>query len=152
MITSLGDAPLFAGLSAADCAEFEQRMQRCDFAPQSMIVREGGAGDAAYVVLSGLVAVRRKDPESGMEFLLAELGPGQMFGEMALLTKKPRTASVVALEPTSCATLSRADFERVMRQHPAVALAVASAFAERLDRANQHAGVDFEIGRASCRE
>src|SRR5438552_4029730 len=143
MISSLADIPLFAGLSPAECAEFEQRMQRCDFVPQSVIVREGGAGDAAYVVLSGLVAVRRKDPDSGMEFLLAELGPGQMFGEMALLTKKPRTASVIALEPTTCAMLSRADFERVMREHPVVALAVASAFAERLERANQHAGVDF---------
>ena len=143
MISSLADIPLFAGLSPAECAEFEQRMQRCDFVPQSVIVREGGAGDAAYVILSGLVAVRRKDPDSGMEFLLAELGPGQMFGEMALLTKKPRTASVVALEPTTCATLSRADFERVMREHPVVALGVASAFAERLEHANQHAGVDF---------
>ena len=66
-----------------------------------------------------------------------------MFGEMALLTKKPRAASVVALEPTTCAMLSRADFERVMREHPGVALGVAAAFAERLDRANQHAGVDF---------
>jgi len=63
MISSLADIPLFAGLSPAECAEFEQRMQRCDFVPQSVIVREGGAGDAAYVVLSGLVAVRRKDPD-----------------------------------------------------------------------------------------
>ncbi|HEY3043611.1 MAG TPA: ATPase, T2SS/T4P/T4SS family [Vicinamibacterales bacterium] len=143
MISSLADVPLFAGLSPTECAEFEQRMQRCDFVPQSVIVREGGAGDAAYVILSGLVAVRRKDPDSGMEFLLAELGPGQMFGEMALLTKKPRTASVVALEPTTCAMLARADFERVMREHPVVALGVAAAFAERLEHANQHAGVDF---------
>jgi type IV pilus assembly protein PilB len=143
MIASLADIPLFAGLSPGECAEFEQRMQRCDFIPQSVIVREGGPGDAAYVILSGLVAVRRKDPETGMEFLLAELAPGQMFGEMALLTKKPRTASVIALEPTTCAALSRADFERVMREHPVVALGVAAAFAERLDRANQHAGVEF---------
>src|SRR5436190_20929114 len=143
MISSLGEIPLFAGLSAAECTEFEQRMRRCDFLPQGIIVREGGAGDAAYVILSGLVAVRRKDPDTGMEFLLAELGPGQMFGEMALLTKKPRTASVVAIEATTCAALSRSDFERVMREHPVVALGVAAAFAERLDRANQHAGVEF---------
>jgi type IV pilus assembly protein PilB len=143
MISSLADISLFAGLAPAECAEFERRMQRCDFVPQSVIVREGGAGDAAYVIMSGLVAVRRKDPDTGMEFLLAELGPGQMFGEMALLTKKPRTASVVALEPTTCAMLARVDFERVMREHPVVALAVAAAFAERLEHANQHAGVEF---------
>src|SRR3954467_5613415 len=143
MISSLADIPLFAGLPPAACAEFEQRMQRCDFVPHTAIVREGGAGDGAFVILAGLVAVRRKDPDTGMEFVLAELGAGQMFGEMALLTQKPRTASVVALEATTCAMLSRADFERVMREHPAVALALAAAFAERLDRANQHAGVEF---------
>ena len=143
MISSLSAVPLFAGLQPLECAALEQRMQRCDFVPQSVIVREGSAGDAAFLILSGRVAVRRKDPESGVEFLLSELGPGQMFGEMALLTKKPRAASVVAIEPTSCAKLMRPDFERVMHEHPEVALGMAAAFAERLERANQHAGVDF---------
>jgi type IV pilus assembly protein PilB len=143
MISSLSDIPLFAGLSPSECARFEQRMKRCDFLPQAVIVREGAPGDSAFVVLSGQVAVRRKDPDSGLEFSLAELGAGQMFGEMALLTHKPRTASVVAVAPTTCATLSRDDFEDVMRALPEVALALAAVFAERLDRANQHAGVDF---------
>ena len=143
MISSLSAVPLFAGLQPLECAALEQRMQRCDFAPQSVIVREGSAGDAAFLILSGRVAVRRKDPESGVEFLLSELGPGQMFGEMALLTKKPRAASVVAIEPTSCAKLMRPDFERVMHEHPEVALGMAAAFAERLERANEHAGVGF---------
>jgi type IV pilus assembly protein PilB len=143
MISSLRDVPLFAALSPDDCARFEQRMRRCDFVPQAVVVREGAADDAAYVILSGLVAVRRKDAATGMDFLLAELGPGQTFGEMVLLTKKPRTATVVALEPTTCAVLARDDFERVMREHPDVALQLAAAMAERLDRANQHAGVEF---------
>jgi type IV pilus assembly protein PilB len=143
MTAVLADIPIFTGLSAAECAEFSQRMQRRDYIPHSTIVREGAAGDAAYVVLSGLVSVRRKDPDSGLEFSLAELGPGQIVGEMALLTRKPRTASVVAEEATTCAVLTREDFERVMREHPHAALALAAAFAERLDRANQHAGVEF---------
>ena len=62
MISSLSDMPLFAGLSPAECAEFEQRMKRCDFAPQSAIVREGSAGDAAFVILAGLVAVGARIP------------------------------------------------------------------------------------------
>ena len=143
MISSLSDVPLFAGLKPAECAALEQHMQRCDFVPQTVIVREGSAGEAAFLILSGKVAVRRKDPDSGAEFVLSELGPGQMFGEMALLTQKPRTASVVAIESTSCAKLGRADFERVMHDFPAVALGLAASFAERLERANQHAGVDF---------
>ena len=148
MASSLNDVALFAGLSAADCALLEQRMLRCDFVPQSVIVREGSAGDAAFLVLSGRVAVRRKDADLGIEFLLNELGPGQMFGEMALLMQKPRTASVVALEPTTCAKLARADFERVLHDHPEFALGMAVSLAERLERMNQHSLVEFvNLGR-----
>ena len=143
MISSLSDISLFSGLAPAALAEFERRLQRRDYVPHATIVREGGAGDSAFIILAGRVAVRRKDPESGMEFMLAELGPGQMFGEMALLTRKPRTATVVALEATSCAALTLEDFERVVQEHPSVALGLARATAERLEIANQHAGVDF---------
>jgi CRP-like cAMP-binding protein len=80
------------------CAAIEQHMQERDFAPQTSIFREGQRGDAAFLIRAGLVAARRKDPDSGVEFLLSELGPRQMFGEMSLLTNKPRAASVVALE------------------------------------------------------
>ncbi len=143
MVPSISELPLFAGLSATECAAVEARMQRRDYAPQTAIVREGQRGDAAFVILEGLVAVRHKDPESGVEFLLSELGPCQMFGEMALLTNKPRTASVIALESTSCAVLERTDFERLIRAHPEIALGLAQVMADRLERANQQAGVDF---------
>jgi type IV pilus assembly protein PilB len=135
--------PLFSGITPADCAQLEQRMPRREFPPQAVIVRESTPADAAYVVLSGLVAVRRKDPDSGIEFLLAELGPDQMFGEMGMLTRKARTASVVALEATTCAVLDRPLFEAMMRSLPAFALSLTGALAERLDRANQHAGVEY---------
>jgi type IV pilus assembly protein PilB len=140
---SLGDLSLFAGLSPAETSELESRLRRREYAPQQTIVREGGAGDAAYLVVSGLVAVRHKDADSGVEFLLAELGPGQMFGEMALITGKPRTASVMAIEQTSCAVLERADFERALQEHPGIALALARVMAERLEKANRNAGIDF---------
>ena len=143
MESVLARLPLFAGLPPDLCAELEARMQRRDFPPQAVIVREGSAGDAAFVVLSGLVAVRRRDKDSGLEFTLDELGDGHMFGEMALLTGKPRTATVVALQPTTCAMLARTDFERVLREQPQVAVALTAILAERLDKANQHAGVDF---------
>ncbi len=143
MIVSLGEVPVFSGLSPVARAELERRMQRREFLPQSVIVREGGAGDAAFILLSGRVAVRRKDPASGVDFLLSELGPGQMFGEMALLTNRPRTASVVALESTVCALLTRADFERVMREQPDFALGMTAALAERLQAVNQRVGIEF---------
>src|SRR5688500_4043482 len=143
MESFLSRLPFFAGLSSADQATLEQRMPRREFAPQTVIVREGTPADAAFVVLSGLVAVRRRDAGSGVDFLLSELGPDQMFGEMAFLTKKARNATVTAIEATTCAVLDRQLFEGMMKSLPAFALSITSALAERLDRVNQHVGVEF---------
>jgi type IV pilus assembly protein PilB len=124
-------------------ARLAPRMRRREFAPRAVIVREGSTDDSAFLVLSGRVAVRRKDPDSGIEFLLAELGEGEMFGEMALLTRKPRTASVVALEPTTCAILEQSELDRLLAEHPSVGRGLMAALAERLEAANRHAGIDF---------
>jgi len=143
MSTVLGQLPLFTGLPPDAHNKLEAQMIRRDYAPQSVIVKEGGAGDAAFVVLAGLVAVRRLDKATGLEFTLNELTPGQMFGEMALLTGHSRGASVVALEPTTCAILERADFERVLEEHPQMSILLTRFLADRLEKANQRAGVDF---------
>ena len=118
-------------------------MRRREFAPRAVIVREGSSDDSAFLVISGRVAVRRKDPESGIEFLLAELGEGEMFGEMALLTRKPRTASVVALEATTCGIVEQSDFDQLLAEHPAAVRAMMAALADRLEAANRHVGIDF---------
>ena len=139
----LGRLPLFTEVSSDALARLEHRMRRRDFAPRSVIVREGTADDSAFIVLSGRVAVRRRDPDIGIDFLLAELGEGQMFGEMALLTRKPRTASVVALDATTCGILDQSDFDQLLAEQPSAARAMMAALAERLDVANRHIGVDF---------
>lgn len=139
----LHQVPFFSGLSPEACALLETHTRRRDYVPQSVIVREGSTDGAAYVILSGRVAVRRRDPDSGVDFILAELGTGQMFGEMALLTGQPRTASVLALEATSCAVLERAAFEQALGAHPELASAMMRMLAERLIETNRRAGVDF---------
>jgi type IV pilus assembly protein PilB len=139
----LSRLPLFADVSPEMLARLEHRMRRREFAPRAVIVREGSSDDSAFLVLSGRVAVRRKDPESGIEFLLAELGEGEMFGEMALLTRKPRTASVVALEATTCGIIEQSDFDQLLTEHPAAVRAMMAALADRLDAANRHVGIDF---------
>jgi type IV pilus assembly protein PilB len=139
----LSRLPLFADVSPESLARLEHRMRRREFTPRSVIVREGSSDDSAFLVLSGRVAVRRKDPESGIEFLLAELAEGQMFGEMALLTRKPRTASVVALESTTCGIIEQSDFDQLLAEHPAAVRAMMAALADRLEAANRHVGIDF---------
>ena len=139
----LSRLPLFADVSPETLARLEHRMRRREFAPRAVIVREGSSDDSAFLVLSGRVAVRRKDPESGIDFLLAELGEGEMFGEMALLTRKPRTASVTAIEATTCGIIEQSDFDHLLAEHPAAVRAMMAALADRLDAANRHVGIDF---------
>jgi type IV pilus assembly protein PilB len=139
----LHQVPVFSGLAPSALAAIEARMHRRDFVPQTTIVREGSTDGAAFFILAGKVAVRRRDPDTGVDFVLAELTGGQMFGEMALLTGQPRTASVVALEATTCAVLEPADFELVLAAHSDVTIAIMRMLAVRLVDANRHAGVDF---------
>ena len=85
----------------------ESRFRPREYAPQQAIVKEGGPGDAMFFITSGRVEVRKKDPNTGIDFLLSELRAGMSFGEMALLTGKPRVATVVAVEPTTCSVLDQ---------------------------------------------
>ncbi len=91
-----------------------------------VIVRQGEIGTGFFIVASGSVRVVR-DGET-----LADLGPGEFFGELSVLDGKPRNAQVVSREPTTCLALASWDFESVVREHPAVALAILRELAGRL--------------------
>jgi serine/threonine-protein kinase len=82
------------------------------FPAGALIVREGDAGDAAFIIVSGRCEVRRATP-SGSETVLT-LGPGDVFGEMAILTQGTRTASVVAVEDTTVLLVTAAVLEQEM--------------------------------------
>ncbi|GIK85036.1 MAG: cyclic nucleotide-binding protein [Betaproteobacteria bacterium] len=83
----------------------------------AVLMRQGDPGDDMYLVLSGSVAVQIVTA-SGEPVRVDAIATGGVVGEMALLTGQPRTATVVALEPTEVASLSRADFEAVAQRHP----------------------------------
>src|SRR5512135_863090 len=134
---------LFSALSIEDCQQVVKRMKRRDFPPNQVIVREGQPGNSMFFITSGLVEVRKKDPNTGIDFLLSEMGPGQNFGEMSLLTGKPRTATVTAVQPTTCAVLEQPDFQNVLLQYPKIGLALTTILAERLEEANKQSGIEF---------
>jgi type IV pilus assembly protein PilB len=134
---------LFSGLPYEECLLIESHIRVREFAPQQTIVKEGGPGDAMFFITSGAVEVRKKDPSTGIDFLLSELKAGTCFGEMALLTGKPRAASVVALEPTSCSVLEQRAFDEVLVTSSKVGLAMSRVLAERLDEADQQTGIEY---------
>jgi type IV pilus assembly protein PilB len=134
---------LFSLLSSAECDAIVRRLKRRDFPPQFYVVRENQPGDSMYFITAGKCEVRKKDPNTGIEFLLTELGPGACFGEMAMLTGKPRTASVVSTEPTTVGVLDRNDFQALVVQHPKIGVSLMRILAERLERASENVGVEF---------
>lgn len=134
---------LFRALSYEECMAVESRLKPTEFAPLQVVVKEGGPGDSMFFIQSGAVEVRRKDPNTGIDFLLTELKAGCCFGEMALLTGKPRAASVIAIEPTTCGVLEHADFEEVLLAYPKIGLALSRVLADRLEESNQATGIEY---------
>ena len=134
---------LFSGLSYDECLAVEDKLKRRELPPNQVVVKEGGPGDSMFFINAGSVEVRKKDPNTGIEFLLTELKAGACFGEMSLLTGKPRTATVTTLEPTLCSTLESADFEALVRAHPKVALALSRVLAQRLEESNEQTGLEY---------
>jgi HlyB family type I secretion system ABC transporter len=101
-----------------------RRLVAASFVPQSfrfgeVIVREGDDADAFYVVVSGRARVVKEAPD-GQEVTLAVLGPGDSFGETALLEHGPRTATVRASEDVEALRLDRALFEPLVATNPSV--------------------------------
>jgi len=112
----VSQSPLFEHLSPAERDLLVCRFQEESFEPGELILRQGDEGDRFYVLCEGHVQVRRSDPGEA-ERILADLGPGQFFGEQALLHSAPRDASVVATTSVRGWSLERDDFEDVLRHY-----------------------------------
>lgn len=90
------------------------------FPRNSVLINEGDQGDTLYVILSGRVKVFSSN-EHGREFVIDFQGPGEYVGEM-MLDGEPRSASVMTVEPTTCAVVNRAQFREFILAHPDFAL------------------------------
>jgi tetratricopeptide (TPR) repeat protein len=89
------------------------------FDPPEVIVREGDPGTSFFLIEEGDVEVQTQDP-SGKPLVLAQLGAGEFFGEVSVLTGKPRTATIVARTPVTLIEISKRDLDRIARQFPDV--------------------------------
>jgi putative ABC transport system ATP-binding protein len=99
-------------LPPATLAELSQKMLEERFPAGSWIIRQGNEGDKLYLLKKGKAEVVKE--ELGMMQTLRQLSPGDVFGEISLITNRPRTASVRAVEDIQCLSLSKQDFDRAM--------------------------------------
>ncbi|MFB0522023.1 MAG: cyclic nucleotide-binding domain-containing protein [Desulfatiglandales bacterium] len=117
----LSESPLFEDIAKEKLDEITQALQGKVVPARTIIFRQGDPGDSFYLINSGKVRVFRKDRD-GVGTDLSQLGPGQSFGEMALLTGEPRSANVEASEETHLSVLTKDQFDRILRDYPQVSL------------------------------
>jgi CRP/FNR family cyclic AMP-dependent transcriptional regulator len=99
------------------------------FPKNAVIINEGDRGDSLFVILAGRVKVYVSD-DDGREMVLDSHGPGDYVGEMAL-DGRPRSASVMTLEPTTCAIVTRDDLRTAIAGNPDIAMALIATLIER---------------------
>lgn len=120
--------PLFASLSERERDQVAQRADEVDVAEGKHLIDEGQFGYEFFVIEEGNAQVRHGDET------IAQLGPGDFFGEIALVEEQRRTASVIATSPMRAIVMFRRDFRQMESELPEVAARIRQAIEDRKDR------------------
>jgi CRP/FNR family cyclic AMP-dependent transcriptional regulator len=126
-IELLKRVPLFAGCTKAELREVAISSDEIDLPAGRVLTREGQRGREFFVLVSGTAQVTRNDKT------LANLQGGDWFGEIALLTHTPRTATVTATSPVQVLVLTDRAFKRVVESMPRIAIKVLASVGQRLE-------------------
>jgi CRP-like cAMP-binding protein len=126
-IDLLKQVPLFAGCSKAELREVALSTDEIDLRDGHVLTREGRPGREFFILVEGTANVTQDGKE------IAELKHGDWFGEIALLTHRPRTATVTATSPVRVLVLTDRAFRRVVETMPRIALKVLASVGQRLD-------------------
>jgi len=127
----------FRSLAEEDLHKIATVCREEQFAPGDMICREGSPADRFYIIVEGAVEVW-KDWGDAEADLLARHGPGHMFGEMALIDELPRSATVVAAEPSRLLSIGREDFHRIIHENASVALTIMRSVSSMVRVSNEN--------------
>jgi CRP/FNR family cyclic AMP-dependent transcriptional regulator len=128
---------IFSRLNNRQLGRLARLATRRHFPPGERILRAGDSGVALYVIVSGRVQVTHRSAETGTEWLLGEMGPGEAFGEIALIDGGPRSADVTAVEPTECILITRWDFSGEIRDDADIARALLPALCAKIRRLHE---------------
>ncbi|MDP9242231.1 MAG: cyclic nucleotide-binding domain-containing protein, partial [Actinomycetota bacterium] len=123
---------LFAELPPQDLTRVAAVARERTYADGETIAGEGEAGEELHIVVEGVVRVLRAGADPAGESELARRLPGEVVGEMALITQQPRMASLVASGDVRTLEVGRADFEGVLRERPDTAIGVIRVLSQRL--------------------
>ena len=149
---ALARSPLFSHLGRLDLARLAGELEEMHFTPGQAIVRQGDRPDGFYVIKQGRAAVLDDGASAPgpatepRDQPLTTLGPGEVFGEMALLTESPRTATVVAETDLTVWRLSRSRFETLLDHERGIARSIERSLSHRLAAMNHETGALRALG------
>ncbi len=127
--------PIFADLSTETIEAIARVGTRKKYSKDSLILLEEDAGSALFVIISGKVKVSRTSND-GKEVILTILSESDFFGEMAILDGQTRSANVIAIEDSELFIIRRADFLKLLKDYPEVAIALLQELTQRLRNAD----------------
>ncbi|WP_152486007.1 patatin-like phospholipase family protein [Methylohalobius crimeensis] len=130
LLASLRRSPLLAGLATEILHQLGSRAHRRLLQAGEVLFRIGEHGEEFYLIVNG--KIRLLGPREQGEPVVNELGAGDWFGEMALLTGEPRSATAAAATEVNLLTIARSDFYRLLQQAPTVALGISYYLSHRL--------------------
>ena len=125
-IELLKSVPLFAGCSKNELRELAKTADEIDLRQGTVLTREGRPGREFFVLIDGTAEVTQKGKK------IADLGPGDWLGEIALITDSPRTATVTATSAVDVLVITDRRFRSVVETMPSIALKVLASVGERL--------------------
>ena len=128
----LGGVDLFLALGPRALATIARRATEVEFPAGRYIARQGEVGSGVFVIARGSARVVRGDEE------LTVFGPGDFFGELSVIDRAPRVASVVAAEPTLCLAIAAWDFLALLDENPKLMKAVLLEVVARLRSTVEH--------------
>ena len=124
-------SPLFADFSEADLVAVIQGLELATYGPGDILILEGDPGTSLFVITSGVVRAFVKQAD-GRNKQVREMGEGSFFGEIAVLSGKPRTATVTAKSTVEALILERKTLDNICKTHPSVRTTLQKFAAERL--------------------
>jgi CRP/FNR family transcriptional regulator, cyclic AMP receptor protein len=135
-IALLKRVPVFSTLSDDDLAHVTQVAMPRRFDAGAVVFKEGDEGSTCFIVRSGRTRAIREHPD-GRSITLAHFGPGDIFGEMAMLDGERRSATVEATEDTDAIAILSDDMHRLLREHPEISVKLIGALGQRLRETNE---------------
>jgi CRP/FNR family transcriptional regulator, cyclic AMP receptor protein len=135
-VALLGRVPLFSELSSEDVERISRVAVPRSYPKGVRVFHEGDRSDACYIVRSGDLRVTREHPD-GRAIALATLGPGDIFGELAMLDGEARSASVEALSDCELLALPASDVRQLLRGSSEITVKLVIALTRRLREANE---------------